>query len=92
MLAEAHTGMILGADMLQPLPSLDAMRAEIPTRVVEQLLRIGVKPLKIVIRKETTAKSLAPLAEELGIQIKLSPKLPAIDAALNFFTEQMTPY
>jgi hypothetical protein len=91
MLAEAQTGMILGNDMLQPLPSLDAMRAEIPTKVAEQLLRLGVKPLKIVVRTETTAKSLAPLAEELGIRIKQSPMLPALDAALNFFMERMAP-
>jgi hypothetical protein len=92
MLAEAQSGMILGNDMLQPLPSLDAMRAELPVKVAEHLLRLGVKPLKINVRTETTAKSLAPMAEELGIRIKLSPKLPAIDAALNFFMERMTPY
>ena len=73
MLAEASSGAIVGSDMLQPLPSLDAMRAELPTKVAEYLLQLGVKPLIIAVRAETTARSLAPLADELGIRIKLSP-------------------
>ena len=84
MLVEASSGVILGNDMLQPLPSLDAMRAEFPIKVAEYLLQLGVKPLKIAVRTETTARSLAPLAEGLGIRIKLSPRLPALDEAIEF--------
>jgi hypothetical protein len=84
MLVDASSGVILGNDMLQPLPSLDAMRAELPTKVAEYLLQVGVRPLKIAVRTETTARSLAPLAEELGIRIKLSPRLPALDEAIEF--------
>lgn len=92
MLAETSSGMILGQDMLQPLPSLGAMRAELPVKVAGHLLRLGIRPVRIAVRTPTTAQSLAPLAEELGIQIKLSPKLPALDAALEFFMERMAPY
>src|SRR5215510_6601140 len=84
MLAEASSGVILGNDMLQPLPSLDAMRAELPAKVAEYLLQVGVRPLQIAVRTETTARSLAPLAEELGIRIKISPRLPALDSAMEF--------
>jgi hypothetical protein len=92
MLAEADSGMILANDMLQPLPSLDAMRAEIPIKVAGHLLQLGLRPMRIAVRTATTAQSLAPLAEELGIRIKPSPKLPAIDAALEFFMQRMAPY
>jgi len=84
MLVEASSGVILGNDMLQPLPSLDAMRAEFPTKVAEHLLRLGVRPLRVAVRTETIARSLAPLADELGIRIKLSPMLPALDEAMEF--------
>ena len=84
MLVDASSGLILANDMLQPLPSLDAMRAEFPTKVAEHLLRLGAKPLRVAVRTETTARSLAPLAEELGIRIKLSPRLPALDEAVEF--------
>jgi Domain of unknown function (DUF6930) len=84
MLVDASSGVILGNDMLQPLPSLDAMRAEFPTKVAEHLLRLGVRPLRVAVRTETTARSLAPLADELGIRIKLSPMLPALDEAMEF--------
>src|SRR5215475_12826993 len=33
MLVDANSGVILGSDMLHPLPSLDAMRAELPIKV-----------------------------------------------------------
>ncbi len=92
LLAEVGSGMILGQDMLQPLPSLDAMRAELPIKVAGHLLRLGVRPVRIDVRTATTAQSLTPLAEKLGIQIKLSPSLPALDAALKFFMERMAPY
>ena len=82
MLVDASSELILGNDLLQPLPSLDAMRAEFPTKVAEYLLKLGVKPLKIAVRTERTAQSLAPLAEELGIRIKVSPRLPALDSAM----------
>jgi uncharacterized protein DUF6930 len=84
MLVDASSGVILGNDMLQPLPSLDALRAEFPTKVAEHLLQLGARPLRVAVRTETTARLLAPLAEELGIRIKLSPKLPALDEAMEF--------
>jgi len=84
MLVDASSGVILGNDMLQPLPSLDAMRAELPTKVAEHLLQLGARPLRVAVRTERTARSLAPLAEELGIRIKLSPNLPALDEAMEF--------
>jgi Domain of unknown function (DUF6930) len=84
MLVDASSGVILGNDMLQPMPSLDAMRAQLPTKVAEHLLQLGARPLKIAVRTETTARSLTPLAEEIGIRIKLSPRLPALDEAMEF--------
>jgi hypothetical protein len=92
MLVEANGGAILGNDMLQPLPSLDAMRAEFPITVAGHLLRLGVRPMKIAVRSATTAQSLAPLAEPLGIRIKQSPKLPALDAALRFFLDRVSQF
>ncbi|MBO0860315.1 MAG: hypothetical protein J2P21_17935 [Chloracidobacterium sp.] len=91
MLVEENSGAILGNDILQPLPSLDAMRAEFPIRVAGHLLRLGVKPLIIAVRSAMTLQSLAPLAEPIGIRIKQSPELPALDAALRFFLDRMSP-
>src|SRR5262249_6619551 len=45
MLVDASSGMILGNDMLQPLPSLDSIRAEFPTKVAEHLLQLAANPL-----------------------------------------------
>ncbi len=92
MLAEASSGTVLGVDVLQPTPSLEAMRTEIPLKVARHLLRLGFRPMRISVRTETMAKSLTPLAEEIGVRIDISPRLPALDEALKFFMERMASF
>jgi hypothetical protein len=84
LITDAERGLVLGTDMLEPLPSLEAMRAGLPLKLAEIMSQYGAVPRSITVRTETTAKLLAPLAAELGIQIKQSPELPALDEALNF--------
>jgi len=83
--------LVLGTDMLEPLPSLEAMRAGLPVKLAKTLSQLGAVPRLITVRAETTASLLTPLAAELGIQIKQSSELPALDEALNFMM-QMTPF
>jgi hypothetical protein len=52
--------------------------------VAEHLLQFGARPLRVAVGTETTARSLASLADELGIRIKLSPNLPALESAMEF--------
>ncbi|MGE0130370.1 MAG: hypothetical protein AB7U82_20025 [Blastocatellales bacterium] len=91
LIADAQRGLVLGTDMLQPLPSLEAMRAELPLKLAETLSQLGAAPRLITVRTAMTASLLAPLAAELGIQLKQSPELPALDEALNFMM-RMNPF
>ncbi len=91
MIADAQSGMILASDMLQPLPSLEAMRAELPLKLAAHLLQLGALPDTIAVRNEMMAGLLSPLAAELDIQIIQSRVLPAVDRALEFMT-RMSPF
>ncbi len=84
LIVETKQGLVLGVDMMEPQPSLEAMRAELPLKLAGVLSQLSAVPHTVVVRTETTASLLAPLAAELGIQIKRSPKLPSLDAAMNF--------
>ena len=91
MIADAQSGMILANEMLQPMPSLAAMRAELPLKLAAHLSQLGAIPDTIAVRNETMADLLSPLAAELDIQIIQSRVLPAVDRALEFMT-RMTPF
>jgi hypothetical protein len=84
MIVEAQSGMILATDLMEPTPSLEAMRAELPLKLAAHLANWGGIPRMAAVRAETTASLLAPLAAELGIHIKQAPRLPGLDEALNF--------
>jgi hypothetical protein len=70
--------------MLQPMPSLEAMRAELPLKLAAHLSQLGTIPDTIAVRNETMAALLSPLAAELDIEIIQSRVLPAVDRALEF--------
>jgi len=91
LIVDGQSGVILSTDMMQPQPSLEAMRAELPFKLAEAMSQLGAIPHVVAVRTETTASLLAPLAAALGIQVKQSSKLPSLDAALKFM-ERMSPF
>ncbi len=78
-LAEAQSGMIVGNEMLQPLPSLNAMHGKVPQSLLGTFVRLGVLPELVRVRNPLLAELLAPLAEELDFKVAAVRRLPAID-------------
>jgi hypothetical protein len=82
MMVEATNGIILsGFDLLQPFPSLDAMYGKVAEKVCVSLLKDKIVPAEIRVRRELMAGVLAPLADELGLRVKLQKHLPELDRA-----------
>lgn len=79
LVLDAQHGMILGQEMLQPQPSLQAMWGTIPLHLVQQLARIGVRPKEIKVRSPLLYQLLQPLTDELQFKLKQAPYLPAVD-------------
>jgi hypothetical protein len=80
MLAEKQSHMILGVDLLAPLPSLEKMWELVPARVTEILANF-VLPREIQVKDPLIALLLSPLEKELGLKVKLVARLPAIEHA-----------
>lgn len=92
MLADHESGMILGVDMLTPLPTLEEMWSEIPAIVVEKLAD-DLPPKEIHVKDDMLYLLLQPVAEEVGFNLKKQPRLKQIDRAkreLQKFTRSMS--
>lgn len=81
LLADSHSGMIIGMDMLQPLPSIAAMRADVPNHLAKFFLKLDVIPHPVVVSSEWLAEALTPLASELGLKLVQTDSLPGIEEA-----------
>jgi len=80
MLADHDSGMILGVDLLTPLPSMEAMWSEVPALVVEKLAE-GFPPKEIQVKDDMLYFLLQPVAQELGFSLKKQSRLKEIDRA-----------
>jgi hypothetical protein len=91
MLADHESGMIVGIDMLTPLPSLEEMWSEIPAIVVEKLAD-GLPSKEIHVKDDMLYLLLQPVAKEAGFTLKKQPRLKQIDRAkreLRNFTNRL---
>ncbi len=81
LLVDAHSGMVLGHEMMLPTPSLEAMWGQIPATAVRQLARLGFVPQEVRVRPGMMAQLLEPVAKEVGFRLRQSPVLPNLDQA-----------
>lgn len=90
LIVESEIGLIMGTELLDPKPSLNDMRGRVPLTLLRQLAQLEVVPQRIRVRSELLGRLLQPLAEELGVEIEVSPVLPALDEAREELVEAMT--
>ena len=88
LVVEAHNGFVLGGDLLEPAPSLEAMWGSIPSHLVQLFARIGVLPGEVTVRSELLFQILQPLAEELRFRLRQSDVLIQLDAAKEFMLQR----
>lgn len=87
MIVEAQSGMILGADLLAPQPTLDAVWSEAPMAFAKALQRLKSLPVEVTVRQERVYHLLEPVTTELGIRLTQRPWLPALDQAKAAFEQ-----
>lgn len=81
MVVEADSGLILGTELMAPKPSLEAVWHQAPTKLLDAIARMGLLPHQIAVRSARVRDVLAPAATGLGIRLKVSRRLPALDHA-----------
>lgn len=82
MLADHDSGMILGVELLTPVPSMEAMWSEVPAKVVQKLAQ-GHPPKEVRVKDEMLYILLQPVAQEVGFNLKKESRLKRIDHARN---------
>jgi hypothetical protein len=78
---DAGSGMVLGTELLEPVPSLEAMWGSVPLAVAGQLAGLGLRPEQVTVGSELLFGLLQPLAESLRFELKRSHYLPELDEA-----------
>jgi hypothetical protein len=78
---DAESGMVLGTELLEPVPSLEAMWGSVPLAVARQLSGLGLRPEQITVGSELLFGLLRPLAESSRFELERSPFLPALHEA-----------
>jgi Domain of unknown function (DUF6930) len=78
---DAGTGMVVSTDLLEPVPSLEAMWGSVPLAVTRQLAGLGIRPERLTVGSELLFGLLQPLAESSRFELERSPFLPALHEA-----------
>ena len=81
LVVDAGTGMVVGTDLLEPLPSLEAMWSSVPLAVTQQLTGLGLRPERLTVDSELLYGLLQPLAEASRFGLELASFLPALNEA-----------
>ena len=89
LIVESRSGFIVGGDLLVADPSFEEMWVQIPGRFIGAMTRLGSLPSEIVVRSEKLRYYLEPVAEQLGIKIRRSGRLPALDNVRREFERRM---
>jgi hypothetical protein len=89
LVVEASSSFILAADVLSPKPTLDAVWAQVPAKLLDALVRFGSLPQQVTVRRPWFRRLLAATVTGLGGQIKLAHRLPALDQARASFERMM---
>lgn len=74
------SGMILGMDLLPPLPSLEKMWAKVPSKILE-LLADRFKPREIQVTDPLLYQLLEVAGQQAGFNVKQVKRLPQVERA-----------
>lgn len=81
LVVDAGSGMVVGTELLEPVPSLEAMWGSVPLAVTRQLAGLGIRPEQVTVDSELLFRLLQPLAEASRFELERSPFLPALHEA-----------
>ena len=81
LIVSSQNGMVLGTDMLSPLPSLNAMRGTVPAKILATFEKLGFLPERILVSSDLLFALLEPVTRELNIKLRRTRKLKNLDQA-----------
>ena len=96
MMVESMNGLIVGTELLSPLPNLESMWETVSVKVADMLLKAKLCPEEIMLSSTLMFNMLKELADELDISLEICDNLPnletARDALITSFQENQMPF
>lgn len=87
LMVEAQSGAVLGDELSEPAPSMEATWGSVPGTVARQFAASGVVPARVAVDSELHYGLLLPLAEELSFDLDQSEVLPTLYAIKDFLLQ-----
>jgi hypothetical protein len=91
LVVESDEGIIVGHELLTPLPTLDAVYSRAAGALLDVLERNEIRPAEILVRSDRVAALFREVCAELGIALTVQPCLPQVKHAfasmLRFYDE-----
>jgi hypothetical protein len=84
LLVGASDGMVLGFELLPPLPSLEEMWAALPQRLAQQFTQLGWLPAGVQLINPRLLAVVQPMLQALEIPCDQPASLPALEAAKKY--------
>jgi hypothetical protein len=81
MMLDTTHDLIISAELLSPVPSLEQMWGQVGVAALRELVKVGSIPAEIRVRENLLYGMLMPFAQELGLKIKQVSRLPLLDRA-----------
>lgn len=88
LVVEGNQGFVLGHEMFEPDPTIEAMYGIVPVTLAALLAKMELMPKEVWVRTDILAQLLQPLAEGLAFAVKRSMRLPALDQAKEFMVRR----
>ena len=89
-LAEKKSGMMLGMEMLPPLPDLHQMYEKVPETVLDQVLKIGYRPARFEIRSDILFQLTNHALLRAGCRVLGVKNMLAMDDFIRSLTAKLT--
>lgn len=89
LMADKKTGLIIGMNMLTPIPDLDTMYESVPQKVLDELVNFGYRPQRIEVRSDLLNELVAKALKMAGCRQLKVKNLHSIDEAVASITSNM---
>jgi len=89
LLADKNSGMMLGMEMIPPLPDLQQMYEKVPEKVLDEVLKLGYRPSRFEIRSDILYKLSHSFLLRAGCRVLGVKQMPLMDEFILSLSEHL---
>jgi hypothetical protein len=89
LVVEPKSELVLGTEVLQPEPTLEAMWGLVPVNLVSQFVKAEIRPKEVKVKSELVYSLLEAVADEAGFKLRRSRRLKGLEGAKTALFQHM---